>query len=144
MAKESVLGYLFSRSARSFKRAVNQGLEQFDLTITQCGVIRTLRYAKELTQAQIADIYASDRATIGAVIQKLMDKKYLEKKLSGTDRRAYVVSLTPRAIEIADEIQVISEQIERRALEGLSEEEIQIFLKAMNVIIKNLDEDKKD
>lgn len=144
MKKENVLGYMFSVSSKNYKRVINQELEKYDLTITQCGVIRTLHYAGELTQAEIADIYASDRATIGLVIQKLQEKGYLEKKLSDNDRRAYVVSLTPKAREIAGEIEKVSIDIEKKAMEGLSQEEIQIFFKVLNQININLNNDKEN
>lgn len=140
MKKENIMGYLFSLSSRCYRKAINQELDKYDLTITQCGVIRILCYAGELTQAEIADLYASDRATIGSVIQKLEEKNYLERRPSKSDRRAYVVTLTPKAKEIAEEIEKVSTEIEKKALAGLSQIESEHFYKAMNTIIKNLSE----
>jgi len=142
MEKENIMGYLFSRSSRSYKKAINQALEKHNLTTVQCGVIRTLKHNGSLTQAEIAEIFSSDRATIGSVIQKLLDKDYLNKELSNTDKRAYIVSLTPKAIKIADEIEEISAMIEQKALAGLSKEEIEMFYKTLNRIVVNLDREE--
>jgi DNA-binding MarR family transcriptional regulator len=141
MKKENVLGYMFSRGSRCYKKAVSQEMEKFDLTTVQCGIIRILKNYGTMTQAEIAEAYASDRATIGSVIQKLQEKNYLEKKLSGNDRRAYVVSLTPKARKIADEMEEISDSIEKKALEGLKQEEIQTFYKVLDTIYKNLNKE---
>lgn len=140
MRKTQVFAYLFSTSSRHYKRAVNQELQKLDLTISQCGVIRALLHAGELTQAEIADIFSSDRATIGSVIEKLKEKEFLEKKVSSKDRRAYVIRLTPKARELADEIERISDGLAEKALSGLSDEEKLIFIKGLNTIIQNLSE----
>ena len=97
-----------------------------------------LLHQGEMTQAEIADQFSSDRATIGSVIMKLHKKKFLKKTLSNSDRRAYVISLTPKAREIADEIEQISEAVAKKALGGLSEDEIKHLYKALNQIICNL------
>lgn len=138
MDREKVLGYMFSQCSRNYKKAINQALETYNLTTVQCGVIRILKHIKSATQAEIADLYSSDRATMGTVIQKLMDKGYLKKELSTDDKRAYVVSLTPKAMEIAEEIEKISNDIEQKALQGLKQKEIDQFYKVLAHINKNL------
>lgn len=138
MDKEDSLGYLFSKSSKHYKRAVNQMLEKYDLTLTQCGVIRILLHSGELTQAEIANVYSADKSTIGSVIEKLREKEFVDKKISQKDKRAYAVSITPKAKNIIEEIDQLSEDMAIRALEGLSQEEIQHFYKALDTIIRNL------
>lgn len=138
MQQKEALGYLFNISSRFYRRAVDQALEKYDLTASQCAVVRMLLHQGEMTQAEIADQFSSDRATIGSVIMKLHEKKFLKKTLSDSDRRAYVVSLTPKARKIADEIDRISEDVAKKALGGLSKDEIQHLYKVLNQIICNL------
>lgn len=138
LKKEDIFAFMFSTSSRYFKRAVNQELEKYDLTHTQCGVIRMLLHEEELSQAEIADRFLSDRATIGSVIQKLQDKEFIDKKLSDKDKRSYVVSLKPKARELAGEIDQVSEKVTKKALEGLSKEEIGQLLQMLNKIVDNL------
>jgi len=140
MERQKVMGYLFSQCSKSYKKAINQELEKYNLTTVQCGVIRILKHNGELTQVEIAEIYSSDRASIGSVIQKLIDKGYLKKELSDYDKRAYVVSLTPQALEIAEEIEKISIGIEEKALRGLSQIEIDQFYKTLGQINVNLNQ----
>lgn len=142
MEKQKIMGYMFSRCSRSYKRAINQALEKYNLTIVQCGIIRTLKHSGKLSQAEIAEIYSSDKATIGSVIKILMEKDYLQKEQSKSDKRAYVVSLTPKADSIADEIEEISKEIERQALQGLCDDEINVFYRVMSKIIENLDSEE--
>lgn len=139
-SRKDALGYLFGTSSKYYKRAVNKEMEKYDLTAVQCGVIRILLHEGELSQAEIADIFASDRATIGTVIQKLEEKHFIEKKLSISDRRSYVVSLTSKSREIAGVIDKASEKVTEKTLKGLTEEEKKTFYKVLDTIIRNLDE----
>lgn len=143
MEQTKILGYRFSLCARAYKKAVSLKLKKYDLTTAQCGVVRILRRKKELTQVEIAEIYASDKATTGAIIEKLTAKGYLDRKQDLTDRRAYAVSLTSQALAIAEEIEQISEEVEQKALHGLSEEEIGQFYYVLEVITGNLSRETK-
>jgi len=138
MNEQKVLGYMFSLCSRTYKKAINQKLEKYNLTTVQCGVLRILKHRGELTQVEIAEIYASDKATIGCVIQKLMEKGYLKKEQNHIDKRAFVVLLTPKALKVADEIEQISDEVEKRALKGLTTQEIDQFYRVLGQINRNL------
>lgn len=139
MEKEKALGYLLSRCARTYKRLINSEMERYDLTAVQCGVIRMLNHFGELTQVQIAEKYASDKATMGKVILSLIEKGFLHKKASTIDKRAYVISLTERAQVIAAEIEGISNRLEDIAFSDFSKEEKEVFRRLLGRMIDNMD-----
>ncbi|SNS70877.1 DNA-binding transcriptional regulator, MarR family [Anaerovirgula multivorans] len=138
MKKQEALAYLLSTSSRFFKRAVNKRLEKYGITTSQCAILRLLYNCGELSQAEIADALAGDRATIGSVISILYKKEYLKKNLDKNDNRSYVIGLTSKSKGIISDIESLSLEITNEALNGLSEDEVKILYRALNRIIDNL------
>lgn len=142
MEIQNILGYLLNASARFITRKMNLELEEYNLTTSQWAVLKLLDTNPVLSQAQIADKLLGDRATAGTVIFKLISKEYLEKSLDPKDRRSYVVSLTPKAKKIINEIELKAEKTSAQALRGLNEDEIKTLYSSLNKIIINLSEEE--
>lgn len=140
MKRQETLAYLLSTSSRFFKRTVNKRLKEYGITISQCAILRLLYHEGEMSQAAIADKLEGDRATIGSVIAILCEKQYLQKSLDEKDNRAYLIGLTPESKKVMDGIENMSSDITKETLNGLSEDEVKIFYKVLNKIIKNLSE----
>lgn len=140
MKKEDVMGYLFSVSSRYYKKAMNHEMEKYEVTTAHCAVIRVLHGAGDSSQAEIAEHLRSDRATIGTVIDKLTQKGLVQKLVDSKDKRANLISLTPKAREIAPKIQAASEAVSARALQGFTPEEKAAFFNALAKIVANLSE----
>ncbi|MDF2503629.1 MarR family transcriptional regulator [Clostridium sp.] len=144
MEIQNILGYLLNTSARFIKRKMDKNLEVYNLTTSQWAVIKLLFNKKELTQAQIADELNSDRATSGTVILKLYEKKYIDKVIDKNDRRSYVISLTQKAKNAVKEIDLIAENITKKALTGLSDDNIKVLYDVLRQIINNLSEEEQN
>ncbi len=144
MEIHKILGYLLNTSARFIKRRMDHELEKYNITTSQWAVLKLLDTKKELTQAQIAEELMSDRATIGTVIYKLMEKEYAEKNLDPVDRRSYVVHLTEKAKKIIGEIEARAKAVTGEALEGMDQYEVQRLYDSLNKIIKNLSRENHD
>ncbi len=67
-----------------------------------------------------------------------MKKKYLEKKVDEKDSRAYLIGLTLQAREMMSGIENMSLEVTKESLNGLSQQEVKVFYKALNKIIENL------
>jgi MarR family transcriptional regulator for hemolysin len=133
------LGYLLNLSARLIKRALDMELVKYGLTTTQWGVLKLLAQENNLSQAEIAEKANGDRATFGAVIDKLIAKGLVEKKLSLKDRRSYIVTILPTALNIVNEVSILAEKVNNSALDGLSETQQDIFVDCLGRIISNME-----
>ena len=138
MEIQNILGYLLNTSARFIKRKMDKNLEVYNLTTSQWAVIKLLFNKKQLTQAQIADELNADRATVGTVILKLYEKKYIDKIIDKNDRRSYVISLTQKAKNAVNEIDLIAENLTKEALVGVSDDNIKVLYDVLRQIINNL------
>ena len=90
------------------------------------------------TAANISQMLDMDKPTISAVINRLIEKDYIEKRPHPTDGRAWVLSLTDRYKENSIFMEQKSEEVINLAVCGLNEEEVMYFNKTLNKIIGNL------
>lgn len=132
------LGYLLNTSAKLIKRTMDNELEKYHITTSQWSVMKLLDTRKELTQTQIANELLGDRATAGEIILKLYEKNYIEKTLDKNDRRTYLVSLTPKTKTIIRDMEIMTNEIIKKALKDFNENDTQILYKSLYQIIDNL------
>jgi len=134
----SNLGYLLNTSARLIKRKMDKQLENYRITTAQWVVLKLLDSKDKLTQAEIAELLIADRATVGAVIDKLIQKEYLDKELNPEDRRSYIVFLTKKSRKIIRKIEEKEKKVILEALEGFNQDETRVLFDVLNRIINNL------
>jgi len=132
------LGYLLNTSARLIKRNLDAQLKNHDITTAQWAVLKLLSVENDLSQAEIAEKTNTDRATCGAVIDKLISKRLIQKELSASDRRSYIVKILAPALKIVDDVTPLAENANRIALQGLSDSDIRILINYLNTIVANL------
>jgi len=132
------LGYLINTSARLVKRNLDMNIKSYGITTAQWAVLKLLSVEDNLSQAEIADKTHSDRATCGAVIDKLISKGLLQKELFENDRRSYQVRILSAALVIVDEVTLLAESVNNLAVKGLSDTEISTFTQCLNTLISNL------
>lgn len=138
MEIQEVLGYMLGASSKLIKRTMENYLRKYDITTSQWAVLKLLDTRIPLTQSQIANELLGDKATIGEVIQRLYEKDYIEKSFSKNDRRAYLISLTPKAKNAVKDIERMVNEVTEKAIKGFTEDDIQLLYKFLNHIIDNL------
>ncbi|MGT2907715.1 MarR family winged helix-turn-helix transcriptional regulator [Streptococcus dentiloxodontae] len=133
------LGYLLNISAKLIKRNLDLLLKDYNLTSSQWAVLKLLSSENDLSQAEIAEKTNTDRATCGAIIDKLIAKQMIYKSLSPTDRRSYIVSITSDTDKLVNHISHLAEQTNQQALQGFSANEEKQLVTFLHSIIKNLE-----
>lgn len=100
----------------------------FDLTPVQFAALDAIRATPGLDQASIAAKIAYDRATIGGVIERLLQKGYVARGVSEKDRRARVITLTEEGEQAYLRILPVVAELQKDILANLTAEERQVFL----------------
>ena len=100
----------------------------YDLTAVQFAAMRVLAEKPGIEQAQIAEMIAYDRATIGGVVDRLEKKNYITRTVSQNDRRARQVRLTELGLQVFNDVCPLVEALQQDILAGLDESERQQFL----------------
>lgn len=101
----------------------------FDLTSVQFAALDAIRQSPGIDQAGLADVVAKDRATIGAVVDRLEQKGLISRKVNLSDKRARKLALTNTGEKLVASIRPIVERLQKEILPGLDEDEYRMFVK---------------
>ena len=100
----------------------------FDLTPVQFAALDAIRESPGIDQAGLADAVAKDRATIGAVADRLEQKGLVSRKVNARDKRARILALTDEGEALVLALKPLVEQLQADILPGLDETEYQLFI----------------
>jgi DNA-binding MarR family transcriptional regulator len=106
------------------KDIANKYLKQFDLSNEQYNILRILRgsYPKLMTISDIQSRMVDRTSNVGRMIDKLLEKKYLDRTTNPNNRRESNVVITQNGLDFLAEIDVEFYKIEER-MKSLSVEE---------------------
>ncbi|WGT51157.1 MULTISPECIES: MarR family winged helix-turn-helix transcriptional regulator [Thioclava] len=127
---ETMPGHLIrrlnQRSTAVFQKRIKDA--PLELTSVQFAALDALSREPGMDQAQLAARIAYDRATIGDVVKRLVQKGLVERTVSETDRRARSLHLSPKGAEALEGARPVVTRLQAEILEGLSEEEAAQFI----------------
>lgn len=123
-------GHLVRRLHQLSTQLFTQRVQQTgsDLTPIQFAALDALRAMDGIDQAGLAAAIAKDRATIGAVVDRLEQKGLIARRPSPRDKRAKVLSLTEQGQAVLAELVPVVDALQRDSLPGLSDAEYRQFL----------------
>lgn len=111
--------------------------EGIDITPFQYAALSAIKLNPGVDQATVASWAAVDRATIGGVVDRLVEKKFVERNVSPKDRRARVLTLTDSGLEILQQIESVAITIQNDITKGLSGEEVETLIALLQRISQN-------
>lgn len=130
MEAQSMAGHLIRRlnqvSTQVFTRQMQAS--GHDLTSVQFAAMDAIRETPGIDQATVAAMIAYDRATIGGVIDRLVQKGLVERSVSKRDRRAREVRLTDMGDTLFKDILPLVRALQADILPGLTEDQRATFL----------------
>ena len=93
------------RTAETVWNASRAFFAKWDLSPSQFNVINVLRnHPGGRTQIELSRLLIMHRSNITGLVDRLEERKLVKRKDSATDRRAYLVTLTPAAQALLEEI----------------------------------------
>lgn len=122
------------------RRMMEKSFEGTGLYRAQHRTLMFLATRKPNSQAELAKALEVSTATVTVSLKKLERDGYIEKTTQEDDTRAKFVKLTEKGEEIVGKSQEIFEYVDKRAIEGISEEELLVLQKCLKRMYKNLEE----
>lgn len=115
-----------------------------NLTAEQYLVMDTLWNEGTLTQQAISFIIQKDKNSVTQFIDNLEKKGLVTRSVAKEDRRVNNIVVTPEGMALKDSTKQLAIDTMNEALEGIPEEDIQIFVKVLKQICNNIsDFDKR-
>lgn len=139
------LGYAINYCSKLLKNRLNRELEIEDITVSQFAIIKDIEMnsfkdGKEVgvTAVEISERLDIDKPTASGIINRLIDKNYIEKTPNPNDRRSFILKLTKESKAKLPSLEKINSLVISDAIEGLTDEEIEIFSNTIVKITENM------
>lgn len=138
MEKKSIGKYLSIAHRAHTSMLDKKFKEKFGISHGQIFILITLYKNEGINQHRLCKIYDLDKGGVGRIIKKLKEKELIIKEADPEDKRNKLIFLTEKARAMKSDFFQILNKIEKQIKQGLTEEEIETFLKIINKICNNL------
>ena len=129
---------------RQFSEAIRQSGAE-DLSAMQGHVIAYLYYCREkdIFQRDIEETFNITRSSVTGIVKLMEEKGYLTRQSVQGDARLKKLSLTTKGLEHHERAMASIELVESAAVQGFTQEEIDLFRSLCTRIRTNLSEKKE-
>lgn len=97
------LGYCLSKLALFVRSKMDQSLSEFGVIAPQCAMMSLLSKVGPMTQIELAEYIAIDKATMVRMLDGLEERKYVTRETHATDRRAKTLKLSQAGEKVVAE-----------------------------------------
>lgn len=136
---DEIIFYSLERSIKTYRQFAqrNINLSDSDITIDQWLVMKSILENSELKQNEIAVKVFKDAASVNRIIDLLIKKEYLSRKVHDEDRRRTSLQVTKKGKDILSKVQVVINKNRASALKGINEKDLKIMRDVLSKITYN-------
>lgn len=131
--------YRIEKTIKDYRRlsqaAISDHLE--GITVDQALALIEIRRNPDLNQKEIADLIFKDYASLTRMIELMVQKEYIKRKINPKDRRRSQLQITPKGEQAIQDLMPIILQNRKTALHGLTETDMQQLDALLKKIIAN-------
>ncbi|WP_439272635.1 MarR family winged helix-turn-helix transcriptional regulator [Pseudochrobactrum sp. HB0163] len=124
---------------RKLRRLFDIFAKEHDMTLPRARALFLLSNHQCMTQTELAAALEIETPTLVRLLDGLEKQGLVIRSHVEGDRRAKHISLTETAHEQVAELQQVAEVLRIRILEGLGEEDLDVGLRILRIILKNMD-----
>jgi DNA-binding MarR family transcriptional regulator len=106
--------------------------EANDITLQQATTLCLLEPDGGVPMRSIGDYLTCDASTVSGVVDRLVSLDFIERKESETDRRIKLIKLTRSGLRLREELLKVATEKRLPALDSLSVEELNEFIRLIN------------
>jgi MarR family transcriptional regulator for hemolysin len=132
------LGFLLHEVARLLRRRFEQNARGSGLTRSQWQVLAYLAKNQGIYQSGLADLLEIEPITLCRIVDKLQALGLVERHPDPTDRRVWLLHITPAAPPKLTQLGKLGEVTRGEALAGVSEADTERLLKTLQALKANL------
>jgi MarR family transcriptional regulator, transcriptional regulator for hemolysin len=137
-ANAPTLGFLLHDVARLLRKRFEQNARGSGLTRSQWQVLAYLAQNEGINQSGLADLLEIEPITLGRILDKLQTLALIERHPHPSDRRVWLLHLTPDARSKLTQLRRLGDVTRGEALTGVSDVETERLLKTLQALKTNL------
>ncbi len=136
---DDIFFYTLEKSIKTYRQFAQRAIlkQGFELTIDQWLVLKAIMDNPEWNQQEIAEAAFKDFASVTRIIELLVKKEFLNRVIHPADRRRFLLTPTPKAVQHLKSMQPVTERNRKTALRDLNQDEIARVQQFLTIIIKN-------
>ena len=131
--------YTIERTIKEYRKYAQNNISSkiIDVTVDQALLLFFLEKHPELSQKEIASLVFKDAASVTRMINLMVTKGYIIRSINEENRRRYKLIITAVGSKILFDLAPIISNNRKKALQGVSEEELIQMETTLNKIISN-------
>lgn len=131
--------YSIEKAIKEYRRFAQKNISKHykDITVDQALILQFLNQNPDLSQIELGNLLFKDNASITRMIELMVKKGYLERSINLKDRRRFDIKISTKGNLILDGISTIVSSNRKKALENVTEDEIDTLERILNKIIAN-------
>lgn len=135
---EDCIGIVTSKSTKEIVDAFNNRLEDHGITRVQWIALYYIGMNEGITQKDLSDKMDLKESTVVRLIDRMEKEGVIERIKDNKDRRISKLYLTSHGKEKREKVLPIGESFSNEAVEGISEEHLDIFKEVLSKVVSNL------
>jgi len=134
---------LIKRIMALIKQSFERDLKKMDVTESQILVMRVLNHYGDMKVSDISRKLDLSNSTVSGIIDRLVEKKIVERRRSEKDRRIVMISLAEEYLQPVKRHLIAFAQKMRRVLSTTTEEDLDFILEGLEKLRTILEESQK-
>jgi DNA-binding MarR family transcriptional regulator len=115
-----------------------------DLTTDQHYILRYIYQSKECTSSELADVFEVNKSAITAIVNRMVDREWIERTRDENDRRVIYLTLSKKGINLFEKTEERIHCLVESIINQFNREEIQNFIQIYEKLAGILETCKKD
>lgn len=118
--------YTVERAIKEYRKFAQNNIysEGIDITVDQALILFFLEKHPELSQKEIAILVFKDEASVTRMINLMVNKGYLKRSINEVNRRRFKLKISNIGMKILSDLAPIIKKNRKKALQGITEEEL--------------------
>jgi len=135
------IGYLLYRTGLRMKLLIHRVFNEngYPITTDQWGILQVLFEKGNLSQKELGDYIAKDKANVTRILNVMEKNKLISRKADDGDRRKYLIGLTDGAVNIMEHLLPLAAFVKDKAQDRISQKDMEKLKSMVNLIYLNLE-----
>jgi MarR family transcriptional regulator, transcriptional regulator for hemolysin len=124
---------------RSSRQLINEGLKPLGLSSAEGNILfHILTRGQECAQEELVEVLDISKPAVSRALESLEGKDFITREHDPQDKRARWVRLTPKALDLGAQVQLVYQDVFSSAARGVTEQDIAVFIDLFRAVSENL------
>ncbi|MCR2044356.1 MarR family winged helix-turn-helix transcriptional regulator [Anaerosalibacter massiliensis] len=137
---DTCVAFITNKAAKKMADAFNERLSKLGITRVQWIALFYLGKEEGISQKELGELMDIKDSTVARLIDRMEKEEYVYRKKDSLDRRITNIYLTEKGKEYRKELLPEGEEMARIFANGISDEEMDIFINVVNKMLSNIGE----